>query len=223
ARILDSKIGRSINSDAVRFMQELRNSQGSGVGIIKIGGMIGCKNDSYKPDEGLSAIESEDFHSWQIDQLAKAGVDFLIAETLPSVEEAKGIAKAMEIMNIPYIISFVISRDGCVLDGSDLNAAIDIIDSETNQKPLGFMVNCAYPTFLCAEEQPSNLFNRLIGYQANASSLDHCHLDEADQLETENSSDWGEEMLKLNRLYGVKILGGCCGTGDEHLRYIVAK
>ena len=112
--------------------------------------MIGCKNDCYKPNEGLLAVESEQFHSWQIDQLAKAGIDFLIAVTLPNTQEAKGIAKAMEKTGIPYIISFVIARNGRILDGTDLNVAIDIIDSATNQKPLGFMVNCAYPTFLCA-------------------------------------------------------------------------
>jgi len=82
------------------------------------------------------------------------------------------------------------------------------------------MVNCSYATFLCAEKQPTNLFSRLIGYQANASSLDHCDLDEATQLETENVAEWGEEMLTLHREYGMKILGGCCGTGVTHLRYL---
>lgn len=204
-------------------MQELRNSQRPNNGNIKIGGMIGCKNDCYKPSESLSATESKQFHSWQIEQLVQADADFLIAETLPNIEEAKGIAKAMDVTGIPYIISFVISRVGCVLDGTDLNVAIDVIDSETTHKPLGFMVNCAYPTFLCATKQPAKLFKRLIGYQANASSMDHCDLDESEQLKTENVSDWGEEMLILNKSYGVTILGGCCGTGTEHLRYIVGK
>ncbi len=220
-RVSKSNVNPSINADAVHFLKEIRNAQQSGNEMIKIGGMIGCKNDCYKPNEGLSAAESEQFHSWQIDQLVKAGIDFLIAVTLPNTEEAKGIAKAMEQTGIPYIISFVISRNGKILDGTDLSAAIDIIDSATNRKPLGYMVNCAYPTFLCAAIQPSKVFNRLIGYQANASSLDHCDLDGADQLETENVSDWGNEMLILNRSYGVKILGGCCGTGSEHLRYVV--
>jgi methionine synthase I (cobalamin-dependent) len=29
-------------------------------------------------------------------------------------------------------------------------------------------------------------------------------------------------MLALNREYGVKILGGCCGTGPDHLKCLVA-
>jgi len=223
ARVMESKVKDSINRDAVGFMQALRNDRQRGRGMIKIGGMVGCKNDCYKPDEGLSVRESEEFHSWQIDQLAGAGVDFLIAQTLPNVEEARGIARAMEKTGIPYIISFVISRDGCILDGTDLNSAINYIDSGTQRKSLGFMVNCAYPTFLCAAKQPPALFNRLIGFQANSSSLDHCDLDGADRLEGENVSDWGEEMIALNRSHGVKILGGCCGTSDEHLQYLAER
>ncbi len=86
-------------------MRDIRDSHRPGDGIIKIGGMIGCKNDCYKANEGLSSLESEDFHSWQIDHLAQSGVDFLVAVTLPNKEEARGIAKAMAKTGIPYIIS----------------------------------------------------------------------------------------------------------------------
>lgn len=218
-----SDLSPNINSDAVKFLKSLRDSQVVTNQIIKIGGMIGCKNDCYLPDEGLSMQASEQFHAWQVNQLAGAGVDYLIAETLPNVEEARGIAKVMEKTGLPYIISFVISRDGLVLDGTPLDLAIEMIDSATRQKPLGYMVNCAYPSFLCARDQPAQIYNRLIGFQANASSLDHCDLEGADELEMDDISDWGKEMLELNRSYGVKILGGCCGTGSEHLKYVVGQ
>ena len=83
------------------------------------------------------------------------------------------------------------------------------------------MVNCAYPSFIQPALQPEELFTRLIGCQANASSLDHCELDESDQLSVDEISQWGDSMLDLNRSYGMKILGGCCGTGTEHLNYII--
>jgi S-methylmethionine-dependent homocysteine/selenocysteine methylase len=219
-RVTESGINLNINRDAVGFLKELRDAQGSAAAMIKIGGLIGCKNDCYKPEEGLSVSESEIFHSRQTEQLAQAGVDFLIAETLPNIEEAIGIAKAIEKTATPYIISFVINRSGCVLDGTSLWEAIQSIDGATRQQPLCYMVNCSYPTFLRTEKQPTNLFGRLLGYQANASALDHCDLDESTQLEKESVAKWGEEMLKLNRKYGMKILGGCCGTGVAHLRYL---
>jgi len=220
-RVSKSQIDKNINLDAVNFLKEIRNSYSSTDANIQIGGMIGCKNDCYKPEEGLSVAEAVKFHTWQIKQFAEAGVDFLIAETLPNIEEATGIALAMEKFQIPYIISFVIDRHGRLLDGTSLMEAVDRIDSTTHIEPLGYTVNCAYPTFLCAEKQPENLFKRLIGYQANASSLDHCDLDGSEDLKIEEIGDWGKEMLALNKTHGLKMLGGCCGTGVKHLRYLV--
>jgi S-methylmethionine-dependent homocysteine/selenocysteine methylase len=219
-RVHESGINEKINLDAAQFLRQLRDQQGARKGTIRIGGLIGCKNDCYRPEEGLSVAEAEEFHAWQLAQLKRGGVDFLIAQTLPSVVEAIGIAKAMGRTGLPYIISFVIARDGLVLDGTDLETAIRTIDDASNRRPLGYMVNCAYPTFLHAEEQPPDVFKRLIGYQANASSLDHCDLDGSTRLHQEDTQAWGELMLELNKKYGVKIIGGCCGTGPEHLRYI---
>jgi homocysteine S-methyltransferase len=220
SRVAETGIKPSINMDAVHFLQGIRDAQGSGGPPIKIGGLIGCKNDCYRPDEGLSATEAEEFHGWQLDQLKQGGVDFLIAETLPNVEEAIGISRAIERTGLPYFISFVISRDGRVLDGTDLHTAIKTIDESTGRQPLGYMINCAYPSFLNAANQPAALFERLMGYLANASSLDHCDLDGAAELQMESVSEWGGLMLELNRHYGLKVLGGCCGTNEEHLEYI---
>lgn len=220
-RVKASNFPMSINLDAIKFLQEFRDSQNYKKSQVKIGGLIGCKNDCYKPNEGLLVSESQLFHSWQIKQLALGGVDYLIAETLPNVDEALGIAKEMSNTGIPYIISFVVSRDGLVLDGKSLPEAISYIDNNTLVNPIGYMVNCAFPSFICPENQPIELFERLIGCQANASSLDHCDLDKTEQIEADKISKWGRLMVELNRKYGMKILGGCCGTNGDHLRYIV--
>jgi homocysteine S-methyltransferase len=220
-RVKKSGMPLTINADAYTFMNKIRDDKKTEKSEIVIGGMIGCKNDCYKPQQGLSVAESEQFHSWQIIQLAKAGVDFLIAETLPNINEATGIAKAMSNTGLPYVVSFVVNREGYVLDGTDLLTAFTIIDSSTRNLPVGYMVNCSYPTFLHASEQPAAVFDRLIGCQANASSLDHNDLDGAEALHAEDVKEWGAEMLLLNRSYGVRLLGGCCGTGVEHLKYIV--
>ena len=103
ARVVEAGIPETINSDAVGFMLELRKANEAGKGVIKICGMLGCRNDCYRPELGLTAQEAEQFHEWQIEQLAGAGVDFLIAETLPNIEEAVGIARAMAKTNISYI------------------------------------------------------------------------------------------------------------------------
>jgi len=221
-RLEESGIERDVNGDAVRFLKQMVKGLDAPGPSIFIGGLIGCKNDCYKPEEGLSSDESEAFHSWQCERLARAGADFLVAETLPYIHEAVGIARAMAATGVPYVVSFVIDRRGCLLDGTPLAEAVDTIDDAVARRPLGFMVNCAHPSFLCASAQPAHLFDRLIGFQANASALDHCDLDNASQLQADDLASWGDEMLALNRRFGVKILGGCCGTGVDHLRYLAA-
>lgn len=218
-RVDNSDLPQNINSDSVKLMKEIRELYPENCNIL-IGGLIGCKNDCYLPEESLSTDDAELFHQWQIQELSDSGVDFLIAETIPSVKEASGIAQAMEKSGVPYVISFVINREGFVLDGTSLCEAINTIDSLTVIKPVGFMINCAYPTFLNRLNQPAEVFERLIGYLANASSLDHCDLDGSSNLEAEDTSLWGDEMLSLHKM-GIKVLGGCCGTGVEHLRYLV--
>jgi homocysteine S-methyltransferase len=220
-RLAEAGIETDVNGDAVAFLRDLRSGRASPEGSLFIGGLIGCRNDCYRPGEGLSTEKALAFHAWQVDRLTEGGADFLLAATLPSLPEAAGIALAMERTGLPYVLSFVIDRGGLILDGTRLNDAFERIDRACVRPPLGYMVNCAYPSFLNPETQPGSLWSRLIGCQANASSLDHARLDGADRLLSDDLRDWGDRMIELNRRFGVKILGGCCGTGPDHLKYLV--
>lgn len=220
-RLSKANESRDVNKDSTDFLKKLRNEWSSWKENIAIGGMVGCKNDCYTPAQGLSPRDAYEFHSWQLNKLADAGVDFLIAETLPAVPEATGIAQAMAQTGMPYIISFAISKKGKILDGNTLQYAFEEIDATCEPPPIGYMINCSYPSFLNADKQPASIISRLIGFVANASSLDQSELDGADALKVDDVSDWGNRMIALNKKFGVKILGGCCGTNAQHLQYIV--
>lgn len=220
-RLSAAGVTGNVNADAVRFLRHLQEAWGAWADKILVGGVIGCRNDCYRPDEGLPEGEAEAFHRGQIADLARAGVDFLLAATLPALPEATGMARAMAETDVPYVISFVIDRQGRILDGTSLERAVAAIDERAARPPIGYMVNCSHPSFLDAPNQPRSVFSRLIGYQANASSFDHAQLDGAGDLQADDLAEWGNLMIELNRTYGVKILGGCCGTSDRHLQYIV--
>lgn len=220
-RVAKSGAAESINEDAVLYLKGLRDELASNPERVRIGGLIGCKNDCYRPQEGLAADEAERFHAWQLDRLAGAGVDFLMASTLPALPEAIGIARAMSRTETPYIVSFVINRQGTILDGTELGTAIGRIDDEVASGPLGYMINCAHPSFFEPGRLSPDALARIVGFQANASSLDHAELDGAGALQADDVSDWALRMLELHRLHGLKIIGGCCGTNRAHLEGVV--
>jgi S-methylmethionine-dependent homocysteine/selenocysteine methylase len=215
---------KNVNRDAFVFLDEIRNNFGGKKKNIFIGGLMGVKGDSYNPDEALSSEKAYIFHSWQAKQLADAGVDFLLASTIPSLKEATGLSKAMSAQNIPYIISFVVRPNGCLLDGTSLDEAIKFIDLKVTPYPLTYMVNCVHPSvFLNALkifDDYSVVHKRLSGLQANASDKSPEELDNAKVLYTDDPETWGKLMANLNTQYKMKILGGCCGTGTNHIKCI---
>lgn len=219
-RITGAGFNLSLNRDAVRFMRGLQTLWQDDASPVYVGGLVGPKNDCYAANEALPEAEAEAYHVWQVGELAEAGVDVVIGQTFPAVSEALGVARACGAVGVDCLISFVINRRGEVLDGTPIAEAIAAVDAGTVDRPAGYMVNCVYPTFLLPEQQPVSLFDRLVGIQANASSLDHDQLDGSVELRQDDLREWGELMLRLHRDYGLKILGGCCGTDDTYLRYM---
>ncbi len=214
-----------VNGDCVRFLQEIVAEYGKYSDKVCIGGLIGCKGDAYRPEEALSEQIAQDFHSFQIDALALAGVDFLFAATIPSAGEAAGIANAMASNGLPYAISFVLNRQGCLLDGTALNEAIYYIDRQSAPPPLFYMANCCHPTFFESAMKDIagkniQLLKRIIGLQANTSSRDASELDNLEHLDSEDPNRLAGLMLDLHRNFNTKILGGCCGTDDRHISAI---
>jgi S-methylmethionine-dependent homocysteine/selenocysteine methylase len=219
-RIRAAGLDRNLNADGAAFILKLRESYGDWAPNILVAGLMAVKNDAYQPGEALDAIAAAEFHSLQAQWLADAGVDLLLAATVPAVTEATGMARAMAQTGRPYILSFVINRRGRVLDGTPLGSAISQVDQACTPVPAGYMINCAHPDFLGTSALPPALWHRLIGLQGNASAMDHEQLEANPGHHEDNLAAWGEVMLSLRRRLGLKILGGCCGTTAAHIAYL---
>ncbi|MFW9819971.1 MAG: homocysteine S-methyltransferase family protein, partial [Candidatus Thorarchaeota archaeon] len=173
----------------------------------------------------LSSEEAYNFHKTQAKELNEAGVDFIIASTLPAVSEAHGLAKAIAELKCEYIISFVIHPDGTILDGTSLYEAISTIDNSVTPKPTYYMLNCVHP-ITCKQAlntEPNNtelVRTRLKGLQANGSTKSPEELELLNKTESENPKTWGKKMIDLYINSGIQILGGCCGTDHRHIRAI---
>lgn len=225
-RIFNSSFkDKNVIQDNVEKLFDLKSKSNA---QVFVGGLMGCKGNAYSTKEVLSIDQAVEFHSWQADLFAKANVDFLFAGIMPALPEAIGIAKAMEQTNIPYIISFMIRKDGKLLDGTTINDAISAIDSTTTRNPLCYMTNCVHPDVLhCALSHNFNETEtvkiRFMGIQANTSSLSPEELDNSCELKSSDCNALADSMIKLYNDFDLKIFGGCCGTDNTHIEEIAKR
>ena len=84
------------------------------------------------------------------------------------------------------------------------------------------MINCAHPThFLHVLATREAWVARVRGIRANSSPKSHAELNEAADLDRGNPVQLGREYATLCAgLPGVNVLGGCCGTDQEHIERI---
>ena len=216
-RVREAGVPASINSDAVTFLLQLRDRFNSSVPVL-VGALLGPANDCYSPELALTADEAKKFHTAQVRELSETDCDFLLAQTIPAVSEASGLAQIMADSGKPYIVSFCTGTDGRVLDGSSLPEAMAKLDELTlnTTQPVGYFVNCTHPDF--HQYYKGNDLDRLIGIQANGSSKDVRSLDQSAKTVMDAVDRWSESMLRLHEQHQVPILGGCCGTSAHHMK-----
>ncbi|MGB2688501.1 MAG: homocysteine S-methyltransferase family protein [Desulfobacterales bacterium] len=220
--------GRDVNGDNFRFLDALRTSYGVYAQKVVICGLLSCQGDAYNPEEALKADVAHKFHTWQAMKLAEAGVDLLLAATLPAFSEATGLASALAATGKPYIVSFVVRAEGTLLDGTPLKDAIAAIDAAVIPKPLAYLVNCTHASIfrsaiLHEVNSTSLVRKRVVGLLANTAALNPEELDNSAGLVEEEPEIFGQSVAGLHGELGMKILGGCCGTDHRHIRYLARR
>jgi S-methylmethionine-dependent homocysteine/selenocysteine methylase len=216
---------RHLNADATAMHQQIRAQ--SDHRPIYVARVIGPSGDAYRPEEALPAGEAREYHALQAAGLARSGVDFLYAPTFSAVEEALGASMAMAATGLPYVVSFVLEQDGRVLDGTSLHAAIETIDVEASTAALFYSISCVHPSVSATALRGETVFSDLVArrlneFKANASPLSTEELVRLDCPEGADPDLFATEMWLLHQDFGLRVLGGRCGTDDRHIRAIAA-
>jgi homocysteine S-methyltransferase len=211
-----------VNGDNFRFLDRMRKRYGDYAHKIVICGLLSCRGDAYNPSEALASDDAYEFHAWQANKLAEAGVDFLLAATLPALSEATGLAKALAATGKPYMMSFVLRSEGTMLDRTPLKDAVSIIDSDVHPQPIAYLANCTHASIFKSAithdtHSSSMVRNRIAGLLANTAALEPEELNNSENLVGEDPQSFGQSMAALHRELGMKVLGGCCGTDDRHI------
>ncbi len=185
---------------------------------LVVSGCVGPRGDGYVAGDEMSSEAAAEYHRPQIAALVDGGADLVTGITMTNVPEAVGIARAAAALDVPVVISFTVETDGRLPTGDLLSDAIANVDRETDAAPEYYMINCAHPTHFDGVLGDGDWMARLKGIRANASTMSHAELDEAEELDAGDAADLARRYASLRDRFGsLTVFGGCCGTDDTHI------
>jgi len=207
---------------SIAFLREVARPYEGQMPHILIGGMLGPRGDAYSLNRTITAAEADEYHSFQIEVLEQADVDFVGAVTFNNIPEAVGVARAAKRLGMPLSISFTLDSNHRLKSGPSLKEAIEAVDAQAgNARPDFYGINCSHPLEFEPALETGDWIQRLRSLRPNASAKDKIDLCQIGHLEDGDPTDLGQRMGALARRYPhIDVWGGCCGTWDRHLREI---
>jgi S-methylmethionine-dependent homocysteine/selenocysteine methylase len=96
---------------AIGFLRDVASPYEGQVPALMYAGIIGPRGDAYEINRTITAEEAEEYHSEQLANLVRAGVDLAEAMTFNSVPEVIGLARAASRAKLPLAVSFTLDHD----------------------------------------------------------------------------------------------------------------
>jgi len=205
---------------SIEFLRDVARPFRRQIPRILIVGIVGPRGDAYGHDRTIAADEAEEYHGVQIETLRQAGVDLVSAMTFNNIPEAVGVARAAANAELPLCVSFMVNPAGRMTTGPSLRDAVVAVDEQAGDaRPDFYGINCSHPV----EFEPALVaglwLERIRSLRPNASMAEKQALCQIGHLEAGDPEELGAQMAALaRRLANVDVLGGCCGTWDDHLR-----
>jgi S-methylmethionine-dependent homocysteine/selenocysteine methylase len=172
--------------------------------------------DCYRPDLVPNADTLAREHAATVDVLARARPDALLLETFNTAREARIAAEAAAATGLPVIVNFVCRR-GMLLSGEepgDAAAAVSIpgvvaigVNCTAVEDMLPALIRIAASTSL-----------PLVAYANNAWHAEDSPWLAAEPVEPEGFASAAATWAAA----GARLVGGCCGTGPEHVAAIAS-
>ena len=202
---------------ACQLATEARDLNGKGI----VAGSLGPQGFSYQPELSPPADMAAEIYS-RICKIQANNVDVFIAETMSSVDQAKGALMGASGFNKPIWLALSVDdRDGTKLrSGEDLK---DILPLLNEYKPAAVMINCSAPEAVSIALPLLSEANIPTGGYANGfveiaknfnkigATVDL--LKARTDLNPEAYANIADDWIKS----GASFIGGCCEVGPAHI------
>ena len=130
----DSKSLATINHRSIALLTKIRQRYETEGTPMVISGCIGPRGDGYEVTQKMTTVEAENYHQEQIETLSRTDADLVSAFTINYVEEAIGITRAAQSVNMPVVMGFTVETDGRLPSGQPLGEAILAVDRATGEE-----------------------------------------------------------------------------------------
>ena len=205
-----------INAAGVRLArQAVAHLKEKQAGDAYVAGAVGPLGVRLEPLGKTGLDEARSAFVEQIRALAEAGVDLLIIETMPALNEAREALMAANeaAPDLPVVIMVTVDDDSNCLDGSSPAQAAALL-TEWGADAVG--VNCS--------TGPASVLTALEAMRA-ATTLPLAGMPNAGmprEVEGRNiylcSPEYMASFARKAIAAGAQIVGGCCGTTPNHIR-----
>jgi len=205
-----------INAAGVRLARQaaerLKEKQG---GQAWVAGAVGPLGVRLEPLGKTGLDEARAAFAEQIGALKKNGIDLLIVETMPALNEAREALEAAKAVapELPVLVMVTVDDEGECLDGSSASQAAAWL-TEWGADAVGVNCSTGPATVLTAIEEMRAATNLPLGAMPNAGM--------PRAVEGRNiylcSPEYMASFARKAIAAGAQMVGGCCGTTPNHIR-----
>jgi len=205
-----------INAAGVRIAREaaehLKDKQ---AGDAWIAGSVGPLGVHLEPLGKTGLEEARAAFAEQIAALAEAGVDLLMIETMPALNEAREalLAAKETAPELPVFVMVTVDDDGNCLDGSSPEHAATLL-TEWGADAIGCNCSTGPATVLTAIEAMRAATSLPLAAMPNAGMPRAVEGRNIYLCSPEYMASFARKAIKA----GAQYVGGCCGTTPNHIR-----
>ncbi len=217
---LEHKAGRLIRQAVELAHQAQNGGSPTRADTPAVAGVISPLEHCFRPDLTPPLDQCRAEYGELVSEMKAAGVDFILLESMNRVAEARVATEVARSSGLPVWVSFVVRENGQVLSREPLAEAVRAIE------PLGvdvIAVNCgplediapALAELRQHRQGPIGAWAHIGRYDPPSWKFGfYPRFNGTEAVPPARYLEAAREWKKI----GAQVIGGCCGTGPEHVR-----
>jgi methionine synthase I (cobalamin-dependent) len=185
---------------------------------VIVAGSVGPTGELLMPLGPLTVEEAEEAFFEQMEGLKSGGADVIWIETMSSEDEINAAAGAARRIGLPYVVTASFDTAGKTMMGLP-PAGLSKVFNVDGQKPAAIGANCGVGA--------SDLLSSILDMtendpEATIVAKANCGIPviQGEKVVYTGTPELMYEYTCLAMDAGAKIIGGCCGTSCDHLKYM---